>query len=45
MTVLRDELYSKLDNGLKKGKIVDIEIPIVEIAPEFDEEEMLPEKV
>ena len=41
VTVLRDELYSKLDDGLKKGKIVDIEIPIVEIAPEFDEEEML----
>ena len=41
MTVLRDELYSQIDEALKVGKVANVEIPIIEIAPEFNEEELL----
>ncbi len=41
VTVLRDELYSQIDQQLQNGKVANIEIPIIEIAPEIDEEEML----
>lgn len=41
VTVLRDELYSQIDEALKIGKVANVEIPIIEIPPEFSEEEML----
>ena len=41
VTVLRDELYRKIDDGLLTGKMANVEIPIIEIAPEFSEEELL----
>ena len=39
--VLRDELYNQIDQQLKVGKVANVEIPIVEITPEFDEKELL----
>ncbi len=41
VTVLRDELYRRIDEGLLNGKVANVEIPIIEISPEFDEEEIL----
>ena len=41
VTVLRDELYSQIDEALKIGKVANVEIPIIEIAPEFNEEELI----
>lgn len=41
VTVLRDELYKEIDVQLLNGKVANVEIPIVEIAPEFSEEELL----
>ncbi len=41
VTVLRDELFSQIDEQLKMGKVANVEIPIVELVPEFDEEELL----
>lgn len=41
VTVLRDELYKRIDEGLLNGKVTNVEIPIIEISPEFSEEELL----
>ena len=41
ITVLRDELYSQIDKALSVGKVASVEIPIVEIPPEVNEEELL----
>lgn len=41
VTVLRDELYKEIDEQLTSGKVANVEIPIVEISPEFNEEELL----
>ena len=41
VTVLRDELYNDIDLQLKTGKVANVEIPIVQIEPEFDEEDLL----
>ena len=41
ITVLRDELYKRIDEGLQGGKVANVEIPIIEISPEFSEEELL----
>ena len=39
--MLRDELYKRIDEGLQGGKVANVEIPIIEISPEFSEEELL----
>lgn len=41
VTVLRNELFSQIDEQLAMGKTANVEIPIVEIEPEFDEEDLL----
>ena len=41
ITVLRDELYKRIDESLQGGKVANVEIPIIEISPEFSEEELL----
>lgn len=40
VTVLRDQLFSEISSALQIGKVANVEIPIVEIPPEFNEEEL-----